>query len=232
MSTAFEHDPTRVNNANSPADVEGQKSKQLSRDVLLEALGARVYGAQSAVPVSELFFEKPMCWLGVRDVLGPPFRSRLVELTGVSDEVDLRGIFFQGCTELKRVELLQSRQLDDRIPSFEGTQFRYNPKLVEKLILNHKRAEAARKAGSTAMESAWQDQANCLGLDPDLFFPLRGASTREAREVCRGCTVRLDCLEVALENVEKYGIWGGMSERERRRLRRQRNLFARKAEQE
>jgi WhiB family redox-sensing transcriptional regulator len=71
---------------------------------------------------------------------------------------------------------------------------------------------------------AWQDYANCLGVDPDLFFPERGASTREAKEVCRGCVVRDDCLEYALQNGEKFGIWGGMSERERRRIRRQRAL--------
>ena len=73
-------------------------------------------------------------------------------------------------------------------------------------------------------ERNWQDEANCLGVDPDLFFPERGASTREAKEVCRGCVVRLDCLEYALVNGEKFGIWGGLSERERRRLRRQRAL--------
>ena len=71
---------------------------------------------------------------------------------------------------------------------------------------------------------AWQDYANCLGVEPDLFFPERGASTREAKEVCRGCVVRDDCLEYALQNGEKFGIWGGMSERERRRIRRQRAL--------
>jgi len=73
-------------------------------------------------------------------------------------------------------------------------------------------------------ETSWQDMANCLGVDPDLFFPERGASTREAKEVCRGCVVRDDCLEYALVNGEKFGIWGGMSERERRRIRRQRAL--------
>lgn len=67
----------------------------------------------------------------------------------------------------------------------------------------------------------WQDEANCLGVDPDLFFPERGASTREAKEVCRGCVVRESCLDYALTNGEKFGIWGGLSERERRRLRRQ-----------
>ena len=75
-------------------------------------------------------------------------------------------------------------------------------------------------------EKSWQDYANCLGVDPDLFFPERGASTREAKEVCRGCVVREDCLEYALQNGEKFGIWGGMSERERRRIRRQRALAA------
>lgn len=72
------------------------------------------------------------------------------------------------------------------------------------------------------LERGWQDEANCLGVDPDLFFPERGASTREAKEVCKGCVVRGECLEYALANGEKFGIWGGLSERERRRLRRQR----------
>jgi WhiB family transcriptional regulator, redox-sensing transcriptional regulator len=69
----------------------------------------------------------------------------------------------------------------------------------------------------------WQRSANCLGVDPDLFFPERGGSTREAKEVCRGCVVRQECLQYALDNSEKFGIWGGLSERERRRLRRRRN---------
>ena len=74
------------------------------------------------------------------------------------------------------------------------------------------------------LDTDWKDSSNCLGVDPDLFFPERGASTREAKEVCRGCIVREDCLEYALLNGEKFGIWGGMSERERRRIRRQRAL--------
>ena len=78
-------------------------------------------------------------------------------------------------------------------------------------------------------KSGWQAQANCMGVDPDLFFPERGGSTREAKEVCRGCVVREDCLEYALANGEKFGIWGGMSERERRRVRRARALSQRQA---
>ena len=70
----------------------------------------------------------------------------------------------------------------------------------------------------------WQERANCLGVDPDLFFPERGASTREAKGVCRGCEVRAECLEYALAHGEKFGIWGGLSERERRRVRRERAM--------
>jgi WhiB family redox-sensing transcriptional regulator len=77
---------------------------------------------------------------------------------------------------------------------------------------------------SESEDLAWQQYANCLGVDPDLFFPERGASTREAKEVCRGCVVREDCLEYAITHSEKFGIWGGLSERERRRIRRERAL--------
>lgn len=73
-------------------------------------------------------------------------------------------------------------------------------------------------------DTSWQAQGNCLGVDPDLFFPERGGSTREAKGVCQGCVVRDACLEYALVNGEKFGIWGGLSERERRRIRRQRVL--------
>ena len=77
---------------------------------------------------------------------------------------------------------------------------------------------------AASVRGRWQERANCLGVDPDLFFPERGASTREAKSVCRACEVRVDCLEYALRNGEKFGIWGGLSERERRRVRRQRAL--------
>ena len=66
----------------------------------------------------------------------------------------------------------------------------------------------------------WQIAAACRGVDPDLFFTERGEKTSDAKAVCRGCPVREDCLEYAMANVEKFGVWGGLSERERRRLRR------------
>ena len=89
-------------------------------------------------------------------------------------------------------------------------------------------AELAEQILIGEEELRWQDRAACLGMDPDLFFPERGASTREAKSICRSCPVRVDCLEFALANGEKFGIWGGMSERERRRIRRARAQAARR----
>jgi WhiB family redox-sensing transcriptional regulator len=66
----------------------------------------------------------------------------------------------------------------------------------------------------------WQEQALCAQTDPEAFFPEKGGSTREAKRICSGCEVRSECLEYALEHDERFGIWGGLSERERRRLRR------------
>jgi len=68
---------------------------------------------------------------------------------------------------------------------------------------------------------AWQSNALCAQTDPEAFFPEKGGSTREAKRVCAKCDVRQACLEYALDHDERFGIWGGMSERDRRRLRRQ-----------
>ena len=75
---------------------------------------------------------------------------------------------------------------------------------------------------------AWQADANCMGADADLFFPERGASTRRAKAICGECTAQPQCLEYAIVNGERFGIWGGLSERERRRLRKERALRQRK----
>ena len=66
----------------------------------------------------------------------------------------------------------------------------------------------------------WQDRALCAQTDPEAFFPEKGGSTREAKKICLGCEVRNECLEYALAHDERFGIWGGLSERERRRLKR------------
>jgi WhiB family redox-sensing transcriptional regulator len=74
----------------------------------------------------------------------------------------------------------------------------------------------------SAAEEAWRLDALCAETDPEAFFPEKGGSTREAKRVCTGCTVRAECLEFALASDERFGIWGGLSERERRRVRLQR----------
>ena len=79
-------------------------------------------------------------------------------------------------------------------------------------------AEAGEPADSAG--ESWRLAALCAETDPEAFFPEKGGSTREAKRVCRSCAVRAECLEFALDGDERFGIWGGLSERERRRLRR------------
>ena len=74
---------------------------------------------------------------------------------------------------------------------------------------------------SPAGDASWRLEALCAETDPEAFFPEKGGSTRDAKRVCTGCTVRAECLEFALSNDERFGIWGGLSERERRRVRLQ-----------
>jgi len=66
----------------------------------------------------------------------------------------------------------------------------------------------------------WQKDSLCAQTDPEAFFPEKGGSTRDAKKICSTCEVRSQCLEYALENDERFGIWGGLSERERRKLRK------------
>ena len=68
---------------------------------------------------------------------------------------------------------------------------------------------------------SWQSEALCAQTDPEAFFPEKGGSTRDAKRICESCDVRTQCLEYALANDERFGIWGGMSERARRRLKKE-----------
>lgn len=64
----------------------------------------------------------------------------------------------------------------------------------------------------------WTTKARCAETDPEAFFPEKGGSTAAAKRICQFCEVRAECLEYALANRERYGIYGGMSERERRQI--------------
>ncbi|QEU90303.1 WhiB family transcriptional regulator [Streptomyces kanamyceticus] len=70
-------------------------------------------------------------------------------------------------------------------------------------------------------ELAWQEQALCAQTGADFFFPEPGSSVREAKYICRMCEMRPACLEYALANDERFGVWGGLSEKERYALRHQ-----------
>lgn len=67
----------------------------------------------------------------------------------------------------------------------------------------------------------WQARAACSNVEPDSLF-VQGAAQREARAVCQGCPVRLECLADALDSGTEFGVWGGLTERERRAMRRRR----------
>jgi WhiB family redox-sensing transcriptional regulator len=64
----------------------------------------------------------------------------------------------------------------------------------------------------------WLPDAACAQTDPEMFYPEKGGSTRQAKSVCGVCEVRADCLDYALANDEQFGIWGGLPPRERRKL--------------
>ncbi len=81
-------------------------------------------------------------------------------------------------------------------------------------------AELDAKLSLDRDEETWMIRARCLDADPEAFFPQKGGSTKEAKRICGVCPVQEECLEYSLENEERFGIWGGMSERERRRLRK------------
>lgn len=76
---------------------------------------------------------------------------------------------------------------------------------------------------ATAADGGWRDFALCAEADPDAWFPEKGGPVRQPKAVCRQCFVREPCLKYAMDNPEltRWGIWGGLSERERHRLRKQ-----------
>lgn len=86
-------------------------------------------------------------------------------------------------------------------------------------------ARSAEPAGAqqdaAAVREAWVARAVCRGVDPERLF-VRGAAQREAKVICRHCPVQVECLADALDNKVPFGVWGGLTERERRALLRAR----------
>jgi len=71
-------------------------------------------------------------------------------------------------------------------------------------------------------EINWRQRGACQGLDPSIFFPESEEDANEAKSICADCSVRIACLEHALASREKDGVWGGTTDKERRRIIRQR----------
>jgi len=76
------------------------------------------------------------------------------------------------------------------------------------------------------MNLSWREHASCRGVDPEIFYPATDEEAEMAKSVCAQCGVRPACLEYALTTRERDGVWGGATERERRRLLRQRRKSA------
>jgi WhiB family redox-sensing transcriptional regulator len=74
--------------------------------------------------------------------------------------------------------------------------------------------------------SSWRKHASCRGIDPEVFYPATDEEAEEAKAICASCPVRQACLEHALAHREREGVWGGATERERRRILRQRRKSA------
>jgi WhiB family redox-sensing transcriptional regulator len=75
-----------------------------------------------------------------------------------------------------------------------------------------------------SVEAEWMEKGKCRELDPAIFFPNDGIGVQVAQRICADCPVKTPCLEYALTNHVDHGVWGGTSERERRRILRQRRL--------
>ena len=72
----------------------------------------------------------------------------------------------------------------------------------------------------------WRQKAACRGVDPDIFYPVSDEDAEEAKAICMQCPVQGACLEWALSNRAREGVWGGATERERRRIIRRRRRSA------
>ncbi len=154
--------------------------------------------------------------------------SILPEFSDSHDDMEIYGLFVCGYP----TEELEA-SCDDLNAAMERIHERLAPVIAAHEAKRIKPistdALAARRLGSHATtgvfyepkgELAWQDGAPCSQTDPEVFFPEKGGTTREGKQVCLGCDVRDKCLSYALDNDERFGIWGGLSERERRRLKK------------
>ena len=110
----------------------------------------------------------------------------------------------------------------DTIDHGVAIDVRVSPQSLLELIQTYRLAatNGVLNALTEAAETAWQEQAVCAQSDPEIFFPEKGGATAGAKALCKSCPVKADCLAYALKHDERFGVWGGLSERERRKLTR------------
>jgi len=108
------------------------------------------------------------------------------------------------------------------IKAVEARNGTVDPALIERFSLPGT-ISAMHIDTMTPTDPAWQAQALCAQTGADFFFPEPGSSVREAKRICGMCEMRPACLEYALANDERFGVWGGLSEKERLAIRRVQN---------
>lgn len=150
----------------------------------------------------------------------------LLELSRQPEDMETYGMFICGypteelaasCSDLDAVMERIHECLAPAIAEFDANSREImNPVPLDARAIGSKAVRPMMKVGH---EPSWQDIALCPQTDPEIFFPEKGGSTKEAKRVCMGCEVRDACLDYALENDEMFGVWGGLSGRERRRLK-------------
>lgn len=110
----------------------------------------------------------------------------------------------------------------DTIDHGVAINVRVAPQTLLEMIQTYRLSATDRvvAALTEAAETTWQEQAVCSQTDPEIFFPEKGGATAGAKALCRSCPVTDRCLDYALSKDERFGVWGGLSERERRKLTR------------
>jgi WhiB family redox-sensing transcriptional regulator len=125
----------------------------------------------------------------------------------------------------------RARRLAGKQSEHDFVSKNYQHRDIQGVAVDSAKAPAPRPDDPGWDEGGWRSRAACRGEDPELFFPIGTtgpavAQIAKAKQVCAQCPVREACLDFALSSGQRYGIWGGLTEDERRTLRRRRRRAA------
>lgn len=130
----------------------------------------------------------------------------------------------RACTDSARKDgpLPCGHEQSDLVPHKNGRRYC----LPCKRVRDRARDYALRKANQVTLplpppptDARWNEAGACFGMDTNIFYPERGWSAAPAKRICSDCPIRLECLSWAMEHTQRIGIWGGLNENERDRLR-------------